>query len=115
MCLDVKPGPVFVGVQKADQARGLIAPTDCHVAGCEHLAQLVAHQVDDGLEVALGCDALLDGVDDLQLTRQRSDLCHLLFAFGPHRLGPSLGEQPYGRLFGQRNQAVPIGKAQASG
>ena len=33
----------------------------------EHLAQLVAHQVDDGLEVQLGGQALLDAVDDLQL------------------------------------------------
>ena len=33
----------------------------------KHLAQLVAHQVDDGLEVELGGHALLDAVDDRQL------------------------------------------------
>ena len=34
----------------------------------QHLAQLVADQVDDGLEVQLGGQSLLDGVDDLQLS-----------------------------------------------
>ena len=33
----------------------------------KHLAQLVADQVDDGLEVELGGEALLDAVDDRQL------------------------------------------------
>ena len=33
----------------------------------EHLAQLIADQIYNGLEIQLGGESLLDGVDDLQL------------------------------------------------
>ena len=48
--------PVFASYQR-----------DADVAGVEHLAQLVADQVDDRLEIELGGHALLDAVDDREL------------------------------------------------
>jgi len=42
-------------------------PADGHVAGLEYFAQLVADQIDDGLEIELRGDSLLDAVDDGQL------------------------------------------------
>ena len=63
----VHPHAVLVGVEDAPQARRLVAPRDHHVAGGKDFAQLVADEVDDGLEVKLGADALLDAVDDRQL------------------------------------------------
>ena len=44
-----------------------VVPADADLAGLEHLAQLVADQVDDGLEVELGGHALLDAVDHCEL------------------------------------------------
>ena len=44
-----------------------VVPPDADVAGRENLAQLVAHEVDDALEVERSCDALLDAVDHRQL------------------------------------------------
>ncbi len=40
---------------------------DARVAGAEHLAQLVAHKIDDGLEVQVRGDAPMDAVDERQL------------------------------------------------
>ena len=42
-------------------------PADADVVGLQHLAQLVADQVDDGLEVERAGDALLDAVDHRHL------------------------------------------------
>ena len=44
-----------------------VVPADADVAGVEYVAQLVADQVDDRLEVQLGGHALLDAVDHGQL------------------------------------------------
>ena len=52
-----------------DEVELLVAPADAHVAGVEELAQLVTHEVDDGLEVELGRHPLLDAVDDGELGR----------------------------------------------
>ena len=57
---------MFVFVQVVDGAALVIEPADSDVFGAQHLAQLVADQVDDGLEVEFGRDALLNGVDDRQ-------------------------------------------------
>ena len=58
---------VLVDVEPLRPALLLVPPADGHVAGVEHFAQLVADQVDDGLEVELRRDALLDAVDHRQL------------------------------------------------
>ncbi len=44
-----------------------VVPADADVAGLEDLAQLVADQVDDRLEVELGRHPFLDAVDHRQL------------------------------------------------
>ena len=44
-----------------------VVPPDADVTGRENLAQLVAHEVDDALEVERSGDALLDAVDHRQL------------------------------------------------
>ena len=56
---------MFVGVEIVDQVGFFIVPADLDVRGGKDLAQLVADQVDDGLEIQLGRQALLDAVDDL--------------------------------------------------
>ena len=61
---------VLVRVEDVAPCRSsLVPPADADVAGVEHLAQLVADEVDDGLEVELGGHALLDAVDHRQLAR----------------------------------------------
>ena len=49
--------------------RIVVVPADADVVGVEDVAQLVADQVDDRLEVELGGHALLDRVDHRQLGR----------------------------------------------
>ena len=44
-----------------------VAPGDHQVVAAEHLAQLVAHQLDDAVEAQRAGDALLDGVDRREL------------------------------------------------
>ena len=58
---------MLVGVEDVQDARLPSHPADAHVAGVEHLAQLVADEVDDGLEVELRGHALLDAVDHGEL------------------------------------------------
>ena len=62
-----EPHAVLVLVEVMQQAGVGVIPADADLAGPEHLAQLVADQVDDGLEVEFGRDALLDAVDDREL------------------------------------------------
>jgi hypothetical protein len=45
----------------------LVPPADHEIAGPEHLAQLVADQIDDSLEVQRRGHSLLDAVDDREL------------------------------------------------
>ena len=52
-----------------------IVPTNNQIRCVEHFAQFIANQVHNGLEVQLGSESLLDGVDDLQLGNT------LLFSF----------------------------------
>jgi hypothetical protein len=44
-----------------------IVPSDTQIRRVEHFAQFIADQIHNGLEVQLGGEPLLDGVDDLQL------------------------------------------------
>ena len=57
---------MFIAVQHLDQVGLVVPPDDVQVAGVEQVAQLVAHQFDDGLECQLRRDALLDAVDERQ-------------------------------------------------
>ena len=43
-----------------------VVPADADLACVEHLAQFIADQIDDGLEVQFGGQPLLDAVDDRQ-------------------------------------------------
>jgi hypothetical protein len=63
----VDPLAVLVFVEKAHQPGLLVPPADADVAHAEDLAQLVADDVDDGLEVELGADAALDRMDQREL------------------------------------------------
>ena len=56
---------VFVNIQSVNEVGLFIIPVDLQIAGIQHLAQFIAHQIHDGLEVQLGRQALLDAVDDL--------------------------------------------------
>ena len=60
---------MFVGIHSKQQVGLLVIPLDSDVARAKHLAQLVPGQIDDRLEIHLGCQALLDAVDELQLGR----------------------------------------------
>ena len=44
-----------------------IVPANTKIRRVEHFAQLISHQIHNGLEVQLGGESLLNGVDDLQL------------------------------------------------
>jgi hypothetical protein len=63
----VDPLAVLVFVEKAHQPGLLVPPADADVAHAEDLAQLVADDVDDGLEVELRADAALDRMDQREL------------------------------------------------
>ena len=54
-------------VQKVDFPRLVVEPADADVVGLQHLAQLVADEVDDALEVERSGHALLDAVDHREL------------------------------------------------
>ena len=58
---------MFVRVEVVDQSGLPIHPSDVDIVALQHLAQLVAHEVDDCLEVELGGNALLDAVDHRHL------------------------------------------------
>ncbi len=58
---------MLVRIERTNEAGLLLTPEDAHVPRPEYLAQLVAHQVDDRLEVQLGAHSLLDAVDHRQL------------------------------------------------
>ena len=44
-----------------------IKPINFKIRRVEHFTQLITDQIHNGLEVQLGGESLLDGVDDLQL------------------------------------------------
>ena len=48
---------VLAGIEVAHRGGSVVPPADAHVFGGEHLAQLVADDVDDRLEVELGAHA----------------------------------------------------------
>jgi hypothetical protein len=58
---------MLVDVEPVSQVLLLVPPADGHVAGVEHLSQLVAHEIDHRLEVELRRHPLLDAVDDRKL------------------------------------------------
>src|SRR5205085_3769822 len=88
---------ILPGVRDGDSSGGGIMEPDAEVLGREEVAQPVAYQIDDGLEVELSHQALLDAVDDGQLSGA-------LLRFAEKALG--LGKQP--RIV-QRN-AHAVGK-----
>ena len=85
-----------------------IHESDVQVLAREHLAQLVAHQVHDGLEVQRARDALLDAVDQRQLgcalLGGRRALGHLLLQ---PLLRAQVGQR-HGGLGGQGGQQVTV-------
>jgi hypothetical protein len=117
---EVAAHPVLVGVEDAAHPVRVVAPRDHHVAGREHLAQLVADQVDDALEVERAGHALLDAVDhrklagalfrrELGLTRFVRALLDLrLQAFGE----AGVGERDRG-LRGEQRDPVAVGLVEA--
>ncbi len=62
-----EPLAVLVVVRTQQLIGRWVVPADADVAGLEHLAQLVADEVDDRLEVELGRHPLLDAVDHREL------------------------------------------------
>ena len=58
---------MLVFVEIVDRVGLRVVPADADVVGLEHLAQLVADEVDDRLEVELGRHPLLDAVDHREL------------------------------------------------
>src|SRR4030095_8455360 len=62
-----EPHPVLVCVQLVIEVRFRVVPANADVAGVEDLAQLVADQVDNGLEVELGRHSLLNAIDHREL------------------------------------------------
>ena len=58
---------MLVLVQEVDFARLVVDPADADVVALQHLAQLVADEVDDALEVQRAGHALLDAVDHREL------------------------------------------------
>src|SRR5215468_4479166 len=58
---------MLVLVQVVHEARFVFVPADADVAGMEYLAQLVADEINGGLEVELRRHSLLDAVDDSEL------------------------------------------------
>ena len=62
-----QPHAVLVLVEIVDEVGLVVVPADADLLGAEHFAQLVADEVDDGLEVELRRHAFLDAVDHRQL------------------------------------------------
>ena len=54
-------------VEVVQRAGSVVVPADAQVLRAQHLADLLAHQLDDAVKVELAGDALLDAVDDGQL------------------------------------------------
>ena len=106
---------VLVAVQRLDPIGLVVPPHDAQVAGGEHLAQLVAHQFDDGLELQLGRHALLDAVDQRQFA---GALLELGGAFGHLALQALAGAQVgqcHGGLGGQCREPVAVNAIEATG
>ena len=58
---------MFVLIEVVHESGVGVVPSNADVTGMEHVPQLVADEIDDGLEVQLLGHALLDAVDDRQL------------------------------------------------
>ncbi len=110
----VQTHAAFVLVDEANLPCRLVRPVNAQVAGLEALAQLVAHQIDDGLEGELGRHALLDAVDQRQLA---GALLELHRALGHLLLQPG-GEAQVGQrdrgLGGEHRQQVAVGVVEAA-
>ena len=108
-------------VRHADHARRFIQHPHLHAHAGEDLAQLVTHQVDDGLEVHRRGHTLLDAVDQCQLGGALFGLglgaARLMRAFGHLRFQPAgkaqVGQRHCG-LAGQHGQQVAVGIAEAA-
>ncbi len=101
--------PMFILVKIMNKVRLLVVPADAKVTRVQHLAQLVTHQVDDGLEVQLRRQPLLDAVDDGQLghalLQLGGALGHALFQT-PIKAGVLEGD---GSLVGKGVEQVHVG------
>ena len=118
---NVQAHSVLVLVEVMDQIGLLVVPADAEVGGLEHLAQLVADQIDDRLEVELGRHALLDAVDDRELVRalldervRRLQLLGALRDLLLESLRPLRVVERHGGLAREHAEEVAIGFAEPS-
>ena len=95
------PLPMLVGVEQQHAIARHVEPLDADVLDAQHLAQLVAHQIDDGLEVELRRHPLMDAVDQRQLAGALLDLER-------QPLGEACVDQGRGGLPGQHAQQVAL-------
>ena len=58
---------MLVKIKVMNQISFFIVPGNCKVRRIKYFAQFIADQIHNGLEVQLGGESLLNGVDDLQL------------------------------------------------
>ena len=63
----LQPLAVLDGIQNLGRAGLVVQPGNADIVALQHVAQLVADQVDDALEVERASDALLNAVDDREL------------------------------------------------
>ncbi len=78
----LQPFAVLVAVKELETVVGFVEPADADVPDAQHLPQLVAHQVDDRLEIQLLGHALLDAVDHRQLGAAALGLLQQSLRFG---------------------------------
>ena len=74
-----------------NQISFFIIPADIKIACIEHLPQLVADQIHDGLKVQFGGESLLNGVDDLQLGNPLLLGFEKALGLNPDAVGPLAG------------------------
>ena len=105
---------MLVAVERMAQACRRVAPVDRDVAGAEHLAQLVADEVDDGLEAQGRGHAALDAADHGELAGAPLELGCLLGELARLALGDGLAIERDRGGIGKGGEQIAIGATKAS-
>ena len=104
-----------------EQVRSFVVPVNGEVRCVEHLAQFVADQIDDRVEIQLGSETLLDRIDDGELgvalcevSVGRRQFRRALFDFLLQTLRPLCIVERDGGLIGEQPHHVAVGVVEAA-
>ena len=106
---------MLVAVEHAGSLALVIPPDDARVAGREHLAQLVADQLDRCLEVELAGDGALDRGDHRELADARVERPIAVDNLRLERSFPAQGGKRRRKLASEQRQQFALGMTEATG